>query len=114
MKITGEHSDAAVLRELGGRIARHRLDRGLSQDVLAREAGLSLNPVRRMERGQSVQTASLLRVLRVLRLLDNLDVVVPESEISPMRLLRQQGDKRQRAPRQSSQSEKPWQWGEKK
>lgn len=136
MKITGEQADAAVLKELGGRIARYRLHRGLSQDTLAHEAGLSLNPVRRIERGESVQTASLLRVLRVLGLLDNLDVIVPEPTISPMRLLKQQGNERQRAPRQSNRpgakaaavgsgaashpdspnrkTKQPWTWGDEK
>ena len=101
MKIMGEQGDRAVLGELGGRIARHRLDRGLSQDTLAEEAGLSRSPVVRMERGESVQLVSLLRVLRVLGMLDNLDALVPAPQISPIQLLKLRGKERQRAPRQA-------------
>ena len=122
MKITKDQSDAAVLKELGARIARCRLDMGLSRDTLAQEAGLSRSPVVRMERGESVQLASLVRVLRVLGLLDNLDVVAPEATVSPMQLLKLRGKERKRAPRQSGagaqgkdaqgKDEKPWSWGD--
>ena len=117
MKITNNVYDPAVLKELGARVARCRLNMGLSQDKLAEEAGLSRNPVVRMERGESVQLASFVRILRVLGLLDNLDVVVPESGPSPMQLLKLRGKERQRAPRQSSlaaksENRKPWTWGD--
>ena len=111
MKIAKEMADAAVLKELGARLAQHRLNQGLSQKALAEEAGVSRNPVVRLERGESVQFASLVRILRTLGLIDNLDALAPEAGASPMDLLKLRGKQRQRAPRQPAPRPKgPWVW----
>ena len=52
MRITSELTDSTVLTELGGRIARARLDRNLTQAGLAHEAGISTPTLKRLERGQ--------------------------------------------------------------
>lgn len=111
MKITKAVGDAAALKELGARLARHRLNQGLSQEALAEEAGVSRNPVLRAERGESVQLTSLVRILRTLGLLDNLEAAIPEPGVSPMDLLKLRGKQRQRAPRrQAARPKRPWTW----
>ena len=101
MQFTRNMSDEAILRELGRRLGRHRLNQSLSQATLAERAGVSRNPVLRLERGESVQLASFIRILRTLGLLGDFDRAVPEPGGSPMPL-RQRGRKRQRAPRRAS------------
>ena len=101
------------MQALGRRLARHRLNRNLTQAVLAAQAGVSTLTVQRMEHGRSSQAANLIRILRALGLLDNLDALVPEPAISPIQQARMRGRIRQRASR-SGKPEPPadWSWGD--
>jgi transcriptional regulator with XRE-family HTH domain len=115
MKFKVQDSDAACLQELGERLARLRLNRNQTQAALAREAGVSLRTVVRMEQGESVQLTNLLRVLRALGLLENLEVLIPEPAESPLQQLKRQGRIRRRASshRESAEpAEDAWSWGE--
>ena len=111
MKINDQISDAAVLEELGQRIARYRLNRNMTQGALATESGVSTPTVQRLENGQSTQASNLIRILRTLKLLENLDALVPEPAISPLQQARMQGKTRQRAssPRKR-QTPTRWTW----
>jgi transcriptional regulator with XRE-family HTH domain len=120
MKITDELTDQAVLREMGDRLGRRRIDAGLTQAELAEEAGISKRTVERIEAGDSTDSVMLLRVLRVLKLLEALDQLVPDLPQSPLVLLKSRGRARKRvghsrrpqdgtaAPKPSS----PWKWRE--
>ena len=114
MKIENSLSEVAVLAELGHRLARRRLDKGLTQAALAAEAGVSKSTVERIEAGASAQLAKLIRLLRPLDLLDNIDNLIPEQPISPIELLKLKGKQRQRAStrKPDSVSEQPWSWGD--
>jgi putative transcriptional regulator len=108
--------DDLVLRELGERLARTRLERNLSQAELAKEAGVSKRTIERVEAGEAVKSDSLIRVLRGLGRLEVLDRLVPEPLPSPVERLRLQGRRRRRAgasraPRDSTATE-PWRWGD--
>lgn len=119
MKITNMHSDAAVLQELGQRLAQLRLNRNLMQDALAAEAGLSLRTLTRIEAGEPSQTVNVLRVLRVLGLLENMEAMVPPPPVSPLQQLQLHGKSRKRASRAQPSKDKAkavseqaptWQW----
>jgi transcriptional regulator with XRE-family HTH domain len=118
MKITSQLTDAAVLAELGRRLARTRLDGNITQAELGEEAGVGIATVQRLESGRPVTSASLIRVLRVLGLLDALEQLVPEPAPSPVELLKLQGKRRRRAARgpvpgeQTAQT--PWVWGDRR
>ena len=114
MKFTGDISDSAVLKELGSRVARYRLNTNLTQAAFAKEAGVSQRTVSRLEHGESTQTSSLIRILRALRILENLEALIPEPAISPIQQLQLHGKRRQRASREPSRSEteQPWSWGD--
>ena len=114
MKIAGEISDSGVLKELGHRIARYRLNRNLTQAVLAREAGISTPTLVRIERGKSTNTANLIRILRVLKLLDNFEMLVPQPAISPIQQAKMHGKLRRRASSPSDKQDAPpeWTWGD--
>lgn len=114
MKLASEMTDAAVRAELGARLERMRLDRNLSQQQLAGEAGVSRHTVLRIEGGHSVTLTAFLRVLRALELLDALELLVPEPVPSPIEALERQGRRRRRASSSSSDSadaSAPWKWG---
>ncbi|MCO4761993.1 MAG: helix-turn-helix transcriptional regulator [Myxococcales bacterium] len=116
--ITNLLSDDVVLTEIGSRIRRHRLDRNLTQAVLAAEAGVSLPTLQRIERGASVQWVSILRILRGLSMLSHIELLVPEPDVRPMALLQQNTPLRQRASgaRRESDDTPPagqtWRWGD--
>jgi len=115
MKIDNELTDAVVLAEIGRRLTRLRLDRDLTQQQLADEAGVSRHTVLRLEDGHSVTLVALLRLLRALELLEGLELLVPEPLASPIEQLEREGARRRRA---SGSRRKPgergpgdWRWG---
>ena len=114
MKFLGEIADDAVLKELGGRVARYRLNRNLTQEALAREAGVSKRTLHRIEHGHSAQFTNWIRLLRAFDLLENLDIPVPEPAISPIQQMKMLGKERKRASSATKRSGKsePWTWGD--
>jgi transcriptional regulator with XRE-family HTH domain len=120
MKITAELADAAVLREIGERLERRRIDTGLTQSQLAEQAGISKRTVERIEAGHSTDFVLLLRLLRVLKLTELLEQLLPNEPQSPLALLKSRGRARKRVGH-SRRSQKgtalpkpgsPWKWRE--
>ncbi len=98
MKITSDASDEAILSELGGRLARMRLEKNLTQAQLAELAGVSKRTVERLERGDvAPQMSGFIRVCRALGVVERFEVLVPEPVTSPMAQLRSGGKRRRRA-----------------
>jgi transcriptional regulator with XRE-family HTH domain len=117
VRIANANTDEAVLRELGSRLERTRLERNRTQAELATEAGIGRATLQRLEAGQPGDLSSFVRVLRALGLLEALDRLVPEPTPSPIELLRIQGRQRARASRprgneRPSEESEPWNWSE--
>ena len=115
MKIIKQATDAAVLTEIGQRLARVRLEKNLTQVQLAEQAGVSKSTVQRLESGDvSPQLSGFIRVCRVLDLIERFDLLVPEPVISPIERLKLDGRRRKRASARKAQkpSAKKWQWGD--
>ncbi|MCA1766000.1 MAG: helix-turn-helix domain-containing protein [Desulfobulbaceae bacterium] len=112
MSISNLLTDEAVLVEVGHRIARKRIDRGITQAEMAEQAGVSKRTVERIEAGSSVQFTTIIRILRVLDLLPGLDLLFPESTARPMDLLKRKGKVRQRASgtKKMVPTDKKWSW----
>ena len=111
-------SNDAVLAELGRRLERQRLARNVTQQQMAEQAGIGRATLQRLERGESVQTTSLIKLLRALDLLGSLDDALPHAIERPILQLERE---RRRKPRQRARSsdrtlsrpaERPWRWGE--
>ena len=111
-------SNDAVLAELGRRLERQRLARNLTQEQMAEQAGIGRATLQRLERGQSVQTTSMIKLLRALDLLQSLDVALPRTLERPILQLERE---QRRKPRQRARSrgrtppqpaERAWRWGE--
>lgn len=117
MRLTDAQTDAAVVVELGRRIARHRVERNWTQADLAREAGVGQATVQRVERGRSVQMTTMVRILRTLGLLEALDAAIPESVRLPIaQLEREQRTARRRIRARRDVQRQPrgesWIWGD--
>jgi transcriptional regulator with XRE-family HTH domain len=120
MKLTTTLTDAAVLQELGARLARRRIDGNFTQAELADQAGISKRTLERMEAGGGTDTVMVIRALRALKLFEGLESLVPDIPQSPMALLKQKGHARKRvgsrrkvsAPPAGKKPARPWKWGE--
>jgi transcriptional regulator with XRE-family HTH domain len=114
MKLTKQATDAVVLGELGGRLAKIRLDHNFTQAQLATQAGVSKRTVERLETGAvATQLSGFIRVCRVLDLVERFDLLIPEPVPSPVAQLKLGGKKRRRAStaKAAAPPVKKWQWG---
>jgi transcriptional regulator with XRE-family HTH domain len=84
-------SNSEIIIELSRRIKNHRIKKRLTQQELANRAGVSLFTVAQIEKGNSVSFSTLIAILRVLRLLENLEMLFPEIELSPIEMMKLQG-----------------------
>jgi transcriptional regulator with XRE-family HTH domain len=112
MKISNQLVDEAILRELGERLTRLRLERNLAQAELAIEAGVSKRTIERMEAGGATQLVNLVRVCRALGLVEGFEALLPEPVPSPVAQLKLRGRQRKRAsPAKPGEPAGKWQWG---
>lgn len=98
-------SDKAILAEIGARCKRRRLNRNLTQQEVADQAGLTRVTVGEFERGASAGMLTLIRILRVLGALEDLDSFLPDTGLSPLQLAKLKGRQRQRASRKKQDSD---------
>jgi transcriptional regulator with XRE-family HTH domain len=105
----------AILAELGRRLRLARVQQNMTQETLSFEAGVGRLTIQRMERGDSVQAATLLKVMRALGLLHGLEAALPDSVELPIEQLereRKRKDRRRaRGSRAEAPSDTPWRWG---
>ena len=107
-----------ILEELGERVARHRLNKNLTQEELAEQAGVGTATLKRLEHGSSsTQLSNLISVLRVLGLDQNLELLVPDVPPSPVQMAKmQKKNARQRARKRKNSPLKDvdptWTWGD--
>jgi transcriptional regulator with XRE-family HTH domain len=87
---------------IGRQIRAERLRRGIDQASLASAANISTPSLSALENGAGSQLSTLVKVVRALGREAWLDDLAPETEISPLALLRDKdrAAPRQRAPRQ--------------
>ena len=78
-----------MLSEVGDSIRKLRLQRNLSQGVVAERSGISFGAYRNLESGQGVSLRSFLAVCRTLGKTDWLRTLPPPM-ISPMEILRRE------------------------
>ena len=73
-----------ALKELGNRLARVRKQHGYIQAQLAKEAGIGVATLKRMEGGQGGQLESWIKVAQALRMAESINTLLPEHFDSPM------------------------------
>ena len=98
------HSDrmtAELQADIGQQLRLLRLRRNVDQRQLAREAGVALNVVKRLESGRGATLKSFIKVLRVLGRADWFSSLSPLVSVSPLQMVKAKAA-RQRAPRKKS------------
>ncbi len=73
-----------ILKEFAKRLARIRKAQGYSQTEFAKEAGIGVATLRRIEGGQDSQFETWLKILKALDRMPALDALLPETFNSPM------------------------------
>jgi len=113
MKITSDLTDATVLRALGSRLERQRIEANLTQAALAEQAGVAKRTLERIEAGLGCELSTLVRLLRVLDLSTGFDSLIPELPPSPIAQLQLKGKQRRRVhTKPPSAPAKSWSWRE--
>ena len=106
MKIDELLSEESTLQELGERLKRYRKHRKYSQANLARDAGIGVATLRRIEDGKDSQLGSWLKILRALGLVASIDALLPETIRSPMQEVKESPKSRSR--RSSAEGTSVW------
>lgn len=96
-----EMTNKAIAAEIGQRIEKLRLAQNITQQQLADEIGLSRVSYRKLVSG-SAKFENIIAVLRVLDQLVLVEGFVPETNISPMELLKLKGKERKRASKKTN------------
>ncbi len=98
-------SDRAILKEIGYRLKRRRLQKNISQQELGEMAGVHRGTIGVMERGSSYSVLTLIQVLRSLNALEELDAFLPDPGVSPLQLAKMRGKERKRASRKRKKTD---------
>jgi transcriptional regulator with XRE-family HTH domain len=101
-----------VTKALGGRIEATRLSRNITQADLAREAGVSLRTITRLESGEHASLDTFIRVLRALGLEDALAALIPDPAVRPVERVRGAARQRRRARKKKNEAQQPWAWAD--
>jgi transcriptional regulator with XRE-family HTH domain len=89
-------TDNEIMMEWGARLRLARIERNLTQQVLADKTGLNRTTIRDLEHGKSVNTLSIIAVLRGLSLLESMEGMLAGKSESPYLDQMQQNRKRVR------------------
>ena len=114
MPITEKASTPRQLEiEIGARLARLRLSRNVTQSMLAKDAGIGLRTLRRLETGESSSFDTFLRVALALDLGDAVLGAIPTGRIRPIeRVSRTRSERRRARPRPREDRDPTWTWGD--
>lgn len=107
---TSEQIESMLCEQL----SRIRLTSNLTQVELAQRAGVSLQTIKRMEKGAGVSLNTFIRVLQALDLSTNLTTLLPDPTLRPMERVTARGTERKRSrPKLAPDgSPSPWKWGD--
>lgn len=105
-------TSGSLRAELGTRLARQRLARNVTQEALAKMAGIGLRTLRRVEAGEPSSLDSVLRVVIALGLADGLMAGIPALDVRPIERVATRGreERRRARPSKSRGSGESWSW----
>jgi len=89
-------SDDRIAMQIGEFVKHHRMQQNKTQEMLAKDAGVSRSTLSLLEKGEKVTVATLIQVLRVLDKLQVMDNFTITRQQSPLLLAREERNKRQR------------------
>jgi len=95
------------------RLESIRLSRNLTQTQLAKEAGVGIRTIQRLDDGKGVAMDTFIRVMKALRIQHNLEVLLPDPTVRPIERVGNGAGERKRARSVSNSTKKSaWSWGD--
>ena len=89
-------SDDRILQQIGRFVKYHRIEQNKTQNMLAKDAGVSRSTLSLLERGETVTLATFIQILRVLGQLQITDRFLIPQQLSPLALAQAEKKRRQR------------------
>lgn len=74
-----------------------RLTRNFTQSQLAKDSGVAIGTIRRLEEGKSVSLNTFIRIMMALDIQHNLETLLPDPAIRPIERVNTGGSERKRA-----------------
>jgi transcriptional regulator with XRE-family HTH domain len=106
---TSKQIEAVLCR----RLERIRLSRNITQEQLAKEAGVSVRTVGRLEKGEGVSLDTFIRVMVALRIQHSLEALLPDPEVRPIERVGLRTAERKRARGKPHREDtNAWAWGD--
>ena len=105
-------SNDAIAIELGARLRDARIDLLLTQDDLAKRAGVSKRTIANAERGTDLTRGSLMSILRALGLLSRMELLVSAREARPSDLAKQARPRQRVRTPKAAKRDSTWEWGD--
>ncbi len=108
-------SSRQIEQALCQRLESIRLSRNITQKQLAEESGVSPKTIARLERGDRVSLNTFIRVLSSMSMAQNLEALLPDPSLQPLKLIKNSITIRHRArPQSKSKTRREWKWGDEK
>ena len=114
MKLTGVETNEIILKEIGQRIKDIRISMSLTQEELALKAGVSIRTVVRLEAGDNIKLESFFNILRVLNCIQNVELLMPEQQITPEMIFNKEQKRQRASSKQKKENKSSWKWGDEK
>lgn len=106
-------SSEMIENALSQRIEDTRLRYNITQNDLAKEAGVSRSTITRLaQEGKGISLDSFIRILKALKLAQNLDVLIPDPGLSPLKQLSKDSQPERQRARPKKKNRKKWTWGD--
>ena len=96
MSVYGK-SNLAILKDIGYRIKQNRLHKNITQKELSELSGIHRVTISDIEKGKPFSMISFISILRALNELNNIELILPEPGINPLKLAKLKGKERKRA-----------------
>lgn len=113
MTINNTLKPKAIVTELARRIKEYRISAEITQKELADIAMVSNRTLTRFENGEDISLEKAIRILSALGLTDNIGLLVPDPDDSPI-FHSPQRTGRKRARKKEVKKNDGWVWGEDK
>lgn len=84
------NTEINALRMIGERMKALRIQKDMDQEELSQHCGLSRGTISNLENGKGASLLNLLKILRSLGELQKVDDFIPQQQVSPMELLKNQ------------------------
>ena len=103
-----------IMEALCKRLESIRLSRNLTQIQLAKEAGVGLRTIQRLEKNSNgLAMETFIRVMKALRIQHNLEALLPDPSVRPIERIGVGAKERKRARPESTKTESSaWSWGD--